>query len=453
MKHVFIILLIWAGSACSSEDPVTIQMEDPISKKYGVDGFNVKYLSQISQLNDGMSGVNGISWQDLEPDPPVNGVHQYNIITKLNDLERELNKNNRQLQLNLRLSNEWALQRDPAIKVTNPGDGSRENGIKRVFPKHEEDLAALVEHILKSTPVAALQVGSEAENEWVDPDGFVRAMSIIYQAAKKIQPDIKIMAFGFNPSGSFLNQLNINSDLIRNKLNFTETVIEKGKNFYDVFSFHASREYEAIPPTVTWIINQMKLNGYTKPIWIDDMYSGPWLNYSDGTLAEKDLYLRLSQREPLAIQQFDSLQAAYLIKKLAASFASGVEKVFVSTDVDWEFYYIQNWRYAGLLTQEGNYKPAFFNLQTLIQKTDGFSKVEKLDNYLYKFSFRDQNEIFLAWREPNTDSVKLSAYLPFSSFRIINFIYHRGGKIKEILLKDISDYQLNHLPVLIEEPK
>ena len=321
MKNLKIFVLALVLVSCSEKDdiqPVENPDVDKLGSSYGIDGLNQQYLSDIALLGDGISGINGISWDDIEPNAPQNGVHNYQLQTEMMVLNRELEVVERKLQLNFRLASHWALDRDPNNQITNPEDGSREDGILGVKSSHEQDLAAVIRYILTNLEVEVLQVGSEAENEWLSGDAYVQALSIIYEAAKEVQPDITIMIFGFNPANYFTQSQNFNEALVQEKLDFAETVIRKGEAWYDVFSFHASREYEAIPPTVDWIKAQMESNGYMKPIWVDDMYSGPWLDPNTGPTKEKELFNELLLGNTQAIAEFDSLQAGYMIKKITS---------------------------------------------------------------------------------------------------------------------------------------
>lgn len=447
LKTLFFTLVLVSCSKDNNPQPSLTETNQPESV-YGIDGLNLTYLNDIALLGDGISGINGISWNDIEPNVPQNGVHDYKLNAEMIELNERLESTGRKLQLNFRLKSDWALDRDPKQQVTSPEDGSKEDGILRVNPSYEQDLADAITYILTNLQVEALQVGSEAENEWVDPSGYIKALSIIYETAKKIKPEITIMAFGFNPANYFTKPQNFNQGLIDDKLSFVESVIKNGQLWFDVFTFHASREFEAIPPTVTWIEDQMQANGYTKPIWVDDMYSAPWLDPNFGTESEKQLFHELLNGNADAIKAFDSLQAGYIIKKLALGFESGIQKIFVSTDVDFDFYYIPNWRYAGMIKSSGQKKPAYHNLKLLIEKTNGFDQVNKLDDNLYEFSFKEKNPVYVYWEE-STPSNGLTS-LNNSAFIIHEFAFTSEATPKPIELTNLSTYSFMSNPVLIE---
>ena len=447
-KVVLIILLLVSCSEEMDIQSVNPQETNTLKSAYGIDGLNQAYLSHIALLGDGISGVNGISWDEIEPNAPENGVHDYRLKNEMMALKSALSASNRKLQLNFRLSSNWALVKDPNNQVTNPENGSSEDGILGVAPSHEQNLAAVIEYILTNLNVEALQVGSEAENEWLNGIGYVHALSIIYRTAKAIQPEVKVMAFGFNPANYFIKTQNFDEDLISEKLDFVQSVLKNGEGYYDVFSIHTSREHEAIPPTVNWIENEMLSNGYTKPIWVDDMYSAPWLDPDFGTENEKRLYHDLIGGNANAIMEFDSLQADYMIKKIAVGFASGVEKIFVSTDVDFENYYIPNWRFAGILKSNGERKPAYYNLKLLIEKTDGFDQVLKRGDHLYEFMFADRPSIHLYWIE-RSESEDL-ALLNSDSYTVHEFAYRFGETPKSKEIDNLEDYFYTASPILIE---
>lgn len=277
MRTTFTLIIVLIFISCKPDtlpEPSVADATTPLSA-FGIDGLNRTYIDDMALLGDGISGLNGISWGDIEPNKPENGIHDYRLANEMMQLNATLKANNRALQLNFRLASSWALDRDPERQVTNPENGSMEDGILRVSPSHEQDLEAIISYILTNLDVSALQIGSEAENEWLDAAAYVHALSIIYRTAKELQPTITIMAFGFNPANYFTQPEQFDQQLINEKLTFVESVIQNGHPWFDVFSFHALREYEAIAPTVAWVNDQMQAHGYTKPIWVDDMYSGP----------------------------------------------------------------------------------------------------------------------------------------------------------------------------------
>ena len=444
-------------SSCSSDDEEIPQADDLTGDfhvtlevtPYGVDGLNLQLLDVISDLGDGISGINGISWEDIEPTAPQNGVHSYQLGAEMTALRNALQSTDRGLQLNFRLSSEWAIERDPGNQVTNPGTGQQEDGILRVKPAYKEDLAAVIRHMLSNMEIDALQVGSEAENEWLDGAAYVDALRIIYEAAKEVQPDIVIMAFGFNPANYFTQPQNFDEDLIESKLTFVRTVMQLGAPYYDAFSFHASREYEAIAPTVDWLTAQMQSNGYQKPIWVDDLYSAPWLSANATDPGEVNLFNGLLNEEATAIATFDSLQAGYMIKKLTASFAAGIQKVFVSTDVNWDFYYIPNWRFAGLINSQGQLKPSYHNLQLLIAQTNDFEEVRQIAGHLYEYTFTGRPSVYVYWVEAGDPTVDLSA-LGASSYRVHEFAFRLGEVPASVEVSDLAGYSFRGNPVLIE---
>ncbi|MGD1961662.1 MAG: hypothetical protein ACFB2Y_22585 [Fulvivirga sp.] len=196
---VLVLALVFIG--CSDDnDLLPIENPEVEKSRFGVDGLNQQYLGNIAVLGDGISGINGISWDDIEPNAPQNGVHEYRLQAEMTALNTALTAVDRKLQLNFRLSSHWALDRDPDNQVTNPEDGSSEDGIVGVKEAHEEDLAAVIRFILNNLEVEALQVGSEAENEWLNGEAYVHALSTIYEAAKEVQPDITIMILGITPA-------------------------------------------------------------------------------------------------------------------------------------------------------------------------------------------------------------------------------------------------------------
>jgi hypothetical protein len=213
-----------------------------------------------------------------------------------------------------------------------------------------------------------------------------------------------------NASPAELGALTVADEIMRKKLEFAAGFLKIGKDCFDVLTLHLNDDYESIPVTVAWARQEMRKNGYTKPIWSDDMSSGPFYSGLSATEAEIAFRKRLEKGDPAALKEYGVLQAKLAVKKIVTAFAAGVERVFLSSDVDWSSYHIPLWRHQGLLTDRGTKKPVFYSYQLLVGKTDGFMRVEKLYDYVYKFSFEDRDPVFVAWTEGSPTTMDLSRF-------------------------------------------
>ena len=77
------VLAFLTGPGCGGDGPTTPQADSAAPQTgagpyhFGVDGFTLKYLTEINELGDGASRVNVVLWGNLEPNPPVGGQHNY----------------------------------------------------------------------------------------------------------------------------------------------------------------------------------------------------------------------------------------------------------------------------------------------------------------------------------------------------------------------------------------
>ncbi len=385
-------------------------------QRFGIDGGNPKWAHVVAELGDGWSGINTF-WASFEPKPPRNGIHFYKW-KRLDAAVRSFQRVGRRLQVNVRVFSRWALDNHSKMKVRHPGTGKRVGAIVRIKPEHVSDWASFITALVErydndgkddmpglKYPVSYFQIESEPENVWADIDGYIQALATAYEAAKKADPEVHIMAGGFNVGRFFVLSKKEKERALRNarfkhKWDFINGFFPRGENYFDILSLNLNNDYEVIPPTVKWYQEQMRKNGYQKPIWAGDMSSGPML--SKKRPEERRRLKLLERKDPKTLRWYQQEQAMLLVKKAVTAFASGVDKVFITSDVDWTNYYLASWRNQGLLTSWGKRKPAFYSFKTMVAKLDGFVEVETLSIadgvYAYKFT-KPSGDIYVLWSE------------------------------------------------------
>lgn len=91
-------------------------------------------------------------------------------------------------------------------------------------------------------------------------------------------------------------------------------------------------------------------------------------------------------------------QAKDMIKYFTILFNNGYNKVFWFLS-DWDFEEIPNdlFEHTGLLTQTNQKKQSFYTYKILIEKLDRFTKITKLQQNQYKYSFEHKNPIYVVW--------------------------------------------------------
>jgi hypothetical protein len=439
--------LATATSSAASPGPL-----DKRTQRFGVDGVSGD-AGAIAELGDGWSGINGVTWQQIEP-RLSRGAPSYNW-QRLDDIARRFQPTGRRLQLNFRPLHEAALQASGNRNVLDPS-GKRMGAIERVKPEYLSSwrsvVQALVERYdhdgnadmpgLRYPIVTHIQIDSEPENTWADAGGYIEALCAAYEAAKSANPEAQIMAAGFNPGGFFAlspeerrQRMGQATGQGRHKQAFITEFLANGSRCYDILSLHL-RELEGIPGTVEWFNDQMRTHGYQKPIWSDDTMSGPSLGVRQASEEERRKLQGLEQNTPAVVEWFEQEQADNLVKKAVSAFGEGVEKVFISTDVDWPNYHMAIWRHMGLLDARGRRKPAFTAFKTTVEQLevpgrrggrgDG-ARVRRAQRPpqpggggLHAFEFaREGRKIVVVWND-GEGAVDLTRYLGSRSVELVD---------------------------------
>ncbi|MEW6587050.1 MAG: hypothetical protein AB1442_15755, partial [Nitrospirota bacterium] len=189
---------------------------------------------------------------------------------------------------------------------------------------------------------------------------------------------------------------------VQHKKKFIEEFFPKAGTCFDILALHLNTGYENIAATVNWFQKQMKRSDYRKPIWSEDTSSGPVLDEPSYGPEGREKLEALRQGNAGTLRWFKEEQAKLLVKKTVIAFASGVDKVFISGDIDWFNYYLPIWRHMGLLDVEGNPKPAYYSFKTMVNRIDGFTGVERVtlpgDVYAYRFT-KPSGIVYVLWSE------------------------------------------------------
>jgi hypothetical protein len=439
----------------------TIQ-NDLLKKKhrFGVDGVSLRFLGTIAKLGDGWSGINGLKWGHIEPRAPQNGQSHYRW-NKFDRFIRRFQKSGRSLQVNIKISNHWALEREKEKKRVEAGGGEKVGAILRIKTVHMADWEAFISAFVERydadgvedmpglrMPLRYIQIGSEVENIWKNANGYIEALGRAYKAAKKSCRKTQILAAGFN-TGNFFNltsekqQKWISSDpALRHKIRFIEKFMTRAHDYYDVLTLHLNREEESIPKTVGWFLEKMKEAGIEKTIWSEDTSSGPFLSGRGASQESRERLKLLERGDPETVAWFQKKQARLLIKKAVTAFSCGVEKVFISSEVDWPNYHMPIWRHMGLLDKNGKRKSAFLAYQTLISTIDGFNKVEKLDLGKNITAYRflgNKDEVLVLW-SAEKKKVRLGTE---SDFVVLKDLFGKTSRIRS------SDIEITSSPVFV----
>ena len=397
--------------------------------RLGIDGANPQFASIISEIGNSVSGINLVKWEDIEPEPP-DSSHYYDF-ELLDSLVCTFQTYGLELQINIKCISPWGC----AGYDTGTGEHSYPPA-DSFWDDYGRFVASLVERYDGDgyndmpgliIPIRYYQIESEAGHFFRGTaEEYVRLLETAYQHAKSADSNVVIMCAGWNPGDLFvddppedvINDRIHSSPYIQHRFEFIRYILQFGKDFFDVLTIHPSAHYTGIVPAVRYFRNLMSEFGYSKPIWADDMASG-FLEFhffmpepipSDAEQIHSILSDPSDSRYDSVLSYYFALQSEFLIKRLSLAFAGGMEKVFVSTDVDWNYYYIDGWRHQGMIyinpvePSEFYQKPCFYSYQIFANMCEDFANVEDLSQperglYIIRFEFAASSPLEVMWSD------------------------------------------------------
>ncbi len=457
------------------------------SWRFGVDGANFAAADWIAELNDTTSGVNLLTWETIEPTPPINGRHKYNF--ELADrLVRRFQDVGRRLQVNIRCISGWATvcPSSPTGELAGPPK-----------PEYWDDYAQFVYELVErydgdgykdmpglELPILYYQIESEPHNLFKGtPEEYVRLLETAYKAAKEANPDVVIMASVWNPGDLFVDypppetvEERVHSDpIIESKFNFILYVLKNGEDYFDVLTIHPSAYYTGIPGMVDYFKKEMQQFGYQKPIWADDMASAfletNLFLLTPIPLNAKEIHDILKNpsdpRYYSTLKGYQAEQSKLLIKRIVVGFGAGLEKIFISTDIDWITYHMDDWKHQGLIYVHPTKptihyrKPAFYTYKLAIEKLTDFVSVQRISLekkvYCYKFDFEQRPPVYVLWSDSGETITDLSPYISTPTVKITHIVTELDKNNDPIYHGDdivpVDSIEVSDTPVFIKPGK
>ncbi len=397
-------------------------------KYFGV-GYSVKgYAFLCKQMDVGLVRIPSVAWGAIEPYPPKNGRHRYNW-QRLDEMIREYQNNGFKVQLIVKSANPWACRSfatgSEKFRLSSPPKDQYwddyyyfiYNLVERYDGDGKDDMPGL------KTPVLEYEIESEAHNTGFFWNGTVkeykRLLKTAYEAAKKANPNAKIVLSGINfgdygkkiqqffekhKDADFRDVLKLAqkcSHSVQKKMRFIFETLKYG-NYYDEIDLHFNRGYKEIPSEIRLI--KIILDAYSihnKDIIAGDVCSCPWV-------------VNIPQ-DPEEERLFRIEQASLSSKKLIISAAHGVEGFVLESIRDFPTTYRhalkESFRLAGIFGEEKEPRPVFYAYKQTIEKIKDATKAECWEGegvYAYRFYFHGKSPIYVVWSETGMKKVKLS---------------------------------------------
>lgn len=349
---------------------------------------------------------------------------------------------------------------------------------------------------IKERPIKNWQIENEWLNQVVDPNDpkqhgndqdmanyFITMRNMI----KQIDPDAKIIlgaiaatdlsaaVDGYSSSGKIgfgdpdfrYEEHNAGEEFLFKSILVSDAQREKYfivrlASYYDVIDYHSysNSPYE-INYSLRWLRKIIADNNITgKEIWSTEN-AGPF-NYF--VVMGKP---RPACPDPKAFKEggislreftktyFDpEIQSSHLVQRHVISAANGAGKIFSGIPIwpfeGWSDNYVRN----SLLDENGK-KPAYYTYKLMTVKLKDAISVEKIDDYVYQFSFSDKRPVFVAWSDAGEKTIDLSSYISTANAKVTHIITEREKTDADAGVEVCSgkSIKINRAPEFIEDMK
>ncbi len=482
--YTLILTLLLATSGYAQEPKITREF-------FGIDfwAYDPGLWQEFFEVLDedsvklGLVGFN-IGWEMIEPNPPVQGVHQYNW-SQLDELILLGVASDRVFDINVLIRNNWATvvpisDMDEICCDMAPPKEDAESDVAQwgmtAYEAYADFIRNLVERYdadgiddapgITNAAIKYLQLGDEPEatSHFIEyggtPENYNQMLATIYSAAKGANPDILVVRGKSNPGSIFDDNPDEATLLARRAtyFDFISTSLQLGKDNFDLFAINFNDHYTGLLPFTNWLQAEMAKNGYSKPIMVGDARTTAWSRSDDGSsiilpkrypagFAESITNTsNLQHANNLKLYHADEVQQS--LRKILTALASGQQAISLQPAWGPEIHERMFWQDAGLLNSRvmattqrmnGAQKPVFYAVKQLIDELLGADlPIQILDLganvYAYKMS-REGKDIFLLWHENQfeidgqglvqrnqTTTVDLTSFVTTSQVRVKQFV-------------------------------
>ena len=309
MKFLSFFLLLFIVNDLASQ----FQQDTIIDSEYfGFDfwGVNKSFWAETYTLMKDdefpfdLVGTDGVNWQKIEPNPPVNGVHTYNwglldtlmyytyLAGKKVDLGiRPLSNWGTELPADSVPVSEWAMVMS-AIKPDSLSDTESwgmtakqawKEFIYNLVERYDGDTIGHPLLPINRNTIKTLTIGNEIEapghffecEDW-NPKGTIEKykeiQKLTYDTAKYANPDIIVVRGKSNP-GHIFDDKPTSTEVYNRRQDFFDSIaldIACGPKYYDIYTFNYNDHYTSLLGYTAWVKQRMLDNGFLKPFMVGD---------------------------------------------------------------------------------------------------------------------------------------------------------------------------------------
>lgn len=334
-------------------------------------------------------------------------------------------------------------------------------------------------------PVKYWEIESEAASPmfWLGTkDDYSNMLKAAYTTIKSIDPSATVLLSGINLNDMLKYPLTEEQmmSMINSKPAPWNTFLQNGiaffrdnlrySNYFDVIEFHSMHDYECIPNIVNQINLECDKAGCPrKPIWVGDATSTPHSTpspvdfYPIPEPAASYNYIMWwpdNPQYPQASAWFLEEQSKLAIKKMALTPATGCQKIFMGTLIDWPWY--SGYPYNGLVntvvdpsTNKKSYtkKPVYNAMSYFISTFSGFTSCSYSTIngvWIVKFLFTNGRIGYVCWSENGQQDITLN--FNYDS-KLLNKFIETDYNIQKVIATNTFNRQttvtVNDVPLIV----
>jgi hypothetical protein len=192
-------------------------------------------------------------------------------------------------------------------------------------------------------------------------EDYLEILKATYEAVKEADPEAKVLHAGMAGMEPWM-------------VSFWEPIFEKGSQYFDIANIHSIGASEEL--NVPQFKELLAEYGIDKPIWVTEAQHRTGMTIYGKNVSPEE-------------------HARILVKSYVLSFALGVDKIFYTSFKAFPFD-PDEFQQSALINAEGEKRPAYYALRTLISKLGAFTSAEKLGEGQYKFAVGERI-VYVLW--------------------------------------------------------
>lgn len=308
--------------------------------------------------------------------------------------------------------------------------------------------------------------------DWDSVDAYIRTLKLTSVAIKEANPQARLILPGLASNyarmfafadgfiadedagmwnGVRLSRLQVTSNaMLQQEKAEYESILREGKGYYDVVDIHLYEEkITFMEGKIDYLYHLMEENNYVVPIWCIEG-GGPFKDPPGMETKHGDPYFGSWSAQE---------NAEFVVKMHVLAAAKGLERFHWGlSGTNDDDYWNGPWTVMALMTYDRQKKPAYFAFQLMVQKLNGFTRVQDLSfGTIRLFSFEiNEKPVYVAWSEEGEGTFDLSAILGNAALTITPIVTQSASDGQPLIVQPFQTSSLTvpigTTPVFIETP-